>query len=50
MPLEGGSSNAVVGRNIKELRKSGYPERQAVAIALNKAHKHHKAKKMSGRS
>lgn len=39
MPLLKGSSNAIVSQNIKELRASGRPEAQAVAIALNTAGK-----------
>lgn len=34
MPLEKGKSKKVVARNIKELIKSGRPQKQAVAIAL----------------
>jgi hypothetical protein len=37
MPLKRGSSNATVSRNIRTLRHEGYPQRQAVAIALKKA-------------
>ena len=37
MPLEQGSSNEVVSRNISELRHSGRPQRQAVAIAMREA-------------
>lgn len=37
MPLLKGSSNAVVSENIRELRSSGRPEAQAVAIALHTA-------------
>ncbi len=38
MPLEKGSSKKVVSRNIRELKASGRPQKQAVAIALHKAH------------
>lgn len=39
MPLMKGSSKDIVGENIRELRHSGYPEDQAIAIAMDKAHK-----------
>lgn len=37
MPLKRGKSRKVIGRNIAELRHSGYPERQSIAIAYSKA-------------
>jgi 8-oxo-dGTP pyrophosphatase MutT (NUDIX family) len=37
MPLESGSSSAVIGRNIAELMKAGKPRAQAAAIAYRKA-------------
>lgn len=37
MPLTPGKSDAVISRNIKEMRHSGYPQKQAVAAALNTA-------------
>lgn len=43
MPLKKGVKN--VGANIKELEQSGYPKKQSVAIALNKAGKSNKQKK-----
>jgi hypothetical protein len=45
MPLLKGSGNDVVSSNISELRKSGYPEKQAVAISLQKAGKSNKNKR-----
>ena len=39
MPLKKGRSKAVVSANIKELRASGRPQAQAVAIALRSAGK-----------
>lgn len=37
MPLKKGSSDKVVGQNIKELINSGKPRAQAIAIALDNA-------------
>ena len=37
MPLEKGSSDEVISRNIAELVKAGHPQDQAVAIAYKKA-------------
>jgi hypothetical protein len=39
MPLSTGTSDRIVGKNIRKLRKEGYPQRQAVAIALSKQRK-----------
>ena len=39
MPLKKGSSGQAIAWNIRELRKSGYPHKQAVAIAMSKAGK-----------
>lgn len=35
MPLKKGTGKKVVSTNIRELRHSGYPQKQAVAIALS---------------
>lgn len=40
MPLLQGDSNDIVSANIRELRNTGRPEKQAVAIALSTARKH----------
>lgn len=37
MPLHTGKSKKVIGENIKEMVKSGHPQKQAVAAALNEA-------------
>ena len=48
MPLIKGSSKEVIGENIRELRHSGYPERQSIAIAMHSAGK--SKKKASSKS
>ena len=45
MPLKSGKSKKVVSENISELRHSGYPEEQSIAIAMSKAGKSRKDKK-----
>lgn len=39
MPLFKGNSNNIISQNVKELRNSGRPEAQSVAIALRQAGK-----------
>jgi hypothetical protein len=42
MPLKKGKSKKAVSYNIRELRRSGRPQKQAIAIAMRKAGKHRK--------
>jgi hypothetical protein len=45
MPLKKGSSRKTVSANIKELIKTGRPQKQAVAIALDEARRTKKKRK-----
>jgi hypothetical protein len=47
MPLQKGSSQTAISANIGELQDSGYPQKQAIAIAMDKAGKSKKKKKKS---
>ena len=37
MPLKKGTSRKTIGKNIKEMEKSGHPKKQAIAASLNEA-------------
>ena len=45
MPLHKGSSKKVIGENIREMRRAGHPEAQAVAAAMHVAYDNPKKKK-----
>ena len=45
MPLKKGKSDKVVSENIRELRQSGRPEKQSIAIAMSEAGRSKKKKK-----
>lgn len=49
MPLKSGKSKKVVSSNIKEMINSGYPQKQAIAVSLNKAGKSKKKKGKNAR-
>ncbi len=39
MPLAKGKSKETISKNIREMKESGYPTKQAVAASLNQARK-----------
>jgi len=39
MPLAKGKSKKTIGKNIKEMEKSGHPKDQSIAASLNEARK-----------
>ena len=45
MPLKSGKTQKTISGNISELRHSGYPEKQSIAIAMNAAGKSKPKKK-----
>ncbi len=49
MPLKSGKSKAVISYNIRKLMHEDYPQKQAIAIAMEKAGKKKRKSKRKGR-
>lgn len=47
MPLKKGSSKKTVSHNIREMRRAGYPQNQAVAAAMSEKRRSSKKKRRS---
>ena len=45
MPLKSGKSKSIISANIRELMHSGRPQKQAIAIAMDKAGKGRRKKR-----
>jgi uncharacterized protein YoaH (UPF0181 family) len=45
MPLKRGSSDQTISENIRRLMEEGYPQKQAIAIAMRNAEKRRKKRK-----
>ena len=47
MPLSKGTTRATVSKNVREMMDSGYPQKQAVAAALDNQRRSRKSKRTS---